>query len=248
MRNAGKRHDLRHEHPDPGAPNQTPSGCVDFLAKSVQTYDRDLPVRGREPPDASKLRRENPGAVPFKNQSDTAFLNPDRTGNVKNKSVIVFDDFTTGDNGLDRARRPTVTAPSRLRKRRARLRVGVPLKVEPAPDRLGQGGDLRRGQRGPEPAEARPVVKQDAGPAFVGRFVVGAEVVDPSPVVPHRTPDAEEFGADGQRPVVHENDLPTTEVPDEDRHGDQVSDGEGRPGVLVDLGVGAGRQYVEGGE
>ena len=85
----------------PGTYNETLAGYVDFLAKNVQAYDRDLIVRGREAPDTSKLRRENPAAITFSNQTDTVFLNPEQAKNVNGKSIIVFDDFTTDGNGLD---------------------------------------------------------------------------------------------------------------------------------------------------
>ena len=88
----------------PGTYNETLTGYVDFLAKNVQAYDRDIIVRGREAPDTSKLRRDNPAAISFGNQTDSVHLNPNQKKNVKGKSIIVFDDFTTDGNGLDWAR------------------------------------------------------------------------------------------------------------------------------------------------
>ena len=89
----------------PGRFNETLSEYVSFLSKHVQAYDRDLVMRGKKAPDTSKFRRDNPGAaVPFHHQTDTVYLNPDQKTNVRGKSIVVFDDFTTDGNGLDWAR------------------------------------------------------------------------------------------------------------------------------------------------
>jgi hypothetical protein len=88
----------------PGTYNETLASYVDFLAKNVQAYERDLLIRAIEAPDTSKLRIENPKAVSYQNQTNTVHLNPGQVKNIKDKSVVVFDDFTTDGNGLDWAR------------------------------------------------------------------------------------------------------------------------------------------------
>ena len=89
----------------PGTYNDSLGSYIHFLSTHVQGYERELVVRWQEAPDSSAWRVANKGQqVPFSFQTDTVCLHPDMKKNIKNKSVIVFDDFTTSGNGLEWAR------------------------------------------------------------------------------------------------------------------------------------------------